>query len=1053
MKKLLTLSVLALLISISAQSQNLSSIAIADENPNWITFRNPAQLNPATLFTQHKQAFGLGNNDEMILQKTKSDNLGFTHFRYQQYYKGVPVYGSDYMLHQKNKQLLTANGEIIKGLSLNAAPALSLDDAIQKALAYMNAERYIWQDAQREAMLKQIRNDPAATYYPKAELFVMNKSMNNNPAEYRLVYKLEVYATKPLKREFIFVDAMNGSIYHHLNMLMTDDVPAVAHTRYDGVQNITADSLAPASYRLRETGRGNGIMTYNMLNQDVYANAVDFTDTDNHWGETDSVGTEAHWASEMTYDYYWNTFGRNSYNNAGAQLVSYVHYSTNFANAYWDGSSMTYGDGSGSYSAFTTVDICAHEITHAVSENEANLIYQNEPGALSESFSDIFGTCVEFYADPMPNWACGEDIGDTLRFLNDPKHGSQPDTYLGEFWESDPAVDNGGVHQNCSVGNYWFYLLSMGGSGVNDNFTSYSVNGVTMDTAAAIAYRALNQYIGASSNYYDMYMGTMQAAKDLYGNCSNAVIQCAAAWSAVGIGHPYTDSKVFLLGVDWPVTACGLGNEYPAVSLLYNSCNSDLAPATIIPMAYRIDNNAMVYDTLILAATWNGGDTLHYIFPTSVNLATLGMHTIDVWTKLGDTAVAWNDSIMDVSFESKLQQNFDVGVVGITSPVSGCGLGNAETVKVLISFFGCDSLELDSIMVGYSTGGTPFFEYFVLPHTLFPQDTIEYTFNLPVDLSASGTYTFFALTSNSIDTILSNNMFSGYTVINPIQHQADTITFSEANISDHYYVTSGGWGRAWVATAAANGSGKGLKMTSGNVLNYMGILEFPADTNDIWNVNEFLSAKAHFCVDATAWTTCWVKFDLKQTHGGTLYSQYLGANDYTMASNFRVLVNNTQVSGTFNPTTAGSDPFVTHYINLNSYAGQKFDVNFESRNISADTTIIVIPFVLDNAYLDNVCFAQVYAPGFEDIQSPINSAAAFPNPSQNAFTIACSMTDPAKVSAVLTDMLGRNVWENEFNMTAGQNKFALDLSQYPCGIYNMRLVSDKNVVTLKLIKN
>jgi hypothetical protein len=100
-----------------------------------------------------------------------------------------------------------------------------------------------------------------------------------------------------------------------------------------------------------------------------------------------------------------------------------------------------------------------------------------------------------------------------------------------------------------------------------------------------------------------------------------------------------------------------------------------------------------------------------------------------------------------------------------------------------------------------------------------------------------------------------------------------------------------------------------------------------------------------------------MKFALKQTHGGTLYSQYLGGavSDYTIASNLRILANGNQIGGTYNPTLPGTDPFVTRLINLSNYAGSDFVLTFETRNISKDTTII-FPFVLDNAYLDNVRF-------------------------------------------------------------------------------------------------
>ena len=94
----------------------------------------------------------------------------------------------------------------------------------------------------------------------------------------------------------------------------------------------------------------------------------------------------------MTYDYFLNVHGRNSIDNNGFRLDSYIHHDDNYANAFWDGQRMTYGDGNGNNSPFTALDIAGHEITHGLTNMTANLVYKDESGALNESFSDIFGT-------------------------------------------------------------------------------------------------------------------------------------------------------------------------------------------------------------------------------------------------------------------------------------------------------------------------------------------------------------------------------------------------------------------------------------------------------------------------------------------------------------------------------------------------------------------------------------------------------------------------------------------------------------------------------------
>ncbi|MCD4680720.1 MAG: M4 family metallopeptidase, partial [Bacteroidales bacterium] len=297
-------------------------------------------------------------------------------------------------------------------------------------------------------------------------------------------------------------------------------------------------------YRLRETGRGNGIETYDMNEGTNYGNAVDFEDTDNYWDnvnpQQDEVATDAHWGAESTYDYYWLEHGRNSIDGNGFALRSYIHYDVAYANAFWDGQRMTYGDGDGVvWSPLTALDICAHEITHGLTSFTANLIYSYESGALNEAYSDIFGCSVEWYAKPtMANWLMGEDIGSPLRSMQDPNAFNDPDTYLGNYWATGPG-DYGGVHTNCGVLSYWYYLLSDGGSGVNDNGDAYNVSGLGLDTAGAIAFRTLTVYLIPSTQYIDARFYSILAANDLYGACSQAVQSTTNAFHAVGVGNAY----------------------------------------------------------------------------------------------------------------------------------------------------------------------------------------------------------------------------------------------------------------------------------------------------------------------------------------------------------------------------------------------------------------------------------------------------------------------------------------------------------------------------------
>jgi hypothetical protein len=198
---------------------------------------------------------------------------------------------------------------------------------------------------------------------------------------------------------------------------------------------------------------------------------------------------------------------------------------------------MTYGDGSSAdnFKPLTAIDVCGHEITHGLTSFTANLNYSNESGAMNEGFSDVFGTAIEWYARPAQHdWLIGGDFY-VIRNMSNPNAYGDPDTYKGTYWYTGTG-DNGGVHTNSGVLNFWFYLLTAGGNGTNDNGFAYSVSGLGISKSQAIAFRTLTVYLVPTSNYSAARTASIQAASDLYGAASNEVTQTINAWDAVGVG-------------------------------------------------------------------------------------------------------------------------------------------------------------------------------------------------------------------------------------------------------------------------------------------------------------------------------------------------------------------------------------------------------------------------------------------------------------------------------------------------------------------------------------
>lgn len=543
------LGILCLTLTLNAQTANV--VKLRWENSVGLRFN--VKVNDAVSADETSEyllsLFNLPKNHQFVQRNLLSDDNANYHIRYSHFLNGVKINGSEIVTHFSQGKLSGCNGILYFPNSTSAV--ISQEAARNKAFAAINAESYMWQNPHEEKMLKTWLEDSNATYYPKGELHYVPQSLDFS-LPFALCYGFDVYASSPTSRTMVFVNAENGTIWAMEQLMDVADAEGVANTKYRGNKAIVSDSLAPDTFRLRETGRGNGIETYNMQTGKVYASAVDFIDSDNYWNnynaDFDEVAGDAHFGAERTYDYFYSKFNRNSFDGNGAKIRSFVHYDKKYSNAFWNGFVMTYGDGNGtSIFPLISIDVVGHEIAHAVTTNTANLVYSYESGALNESFSDIFGNAIEYFADSNQfNWRMGEDItasGNGLRNMASPKTHRDPDTYKGTYWHT-AASDNGGVHTNSGVQNYWFYLLCHGKSGTNDNGDNYAVDSLGIYKAEAIAYRNLSVYLTRSSDYEEARYYAIRSAADLFGECSNEVIATTNAWYAVGVGNKYDSSFV-----------------------------------------------------------------------------------------------------------------------------------------------------------------------------------------------------------------------------------------------------------------------------------------------------------------------------------------------------------------------------------------------------------------------------------------------------------------------------------------------------------------------------
>ncbi len=508
-------------------------------------------LNHLNYFDAMADKMKLSAQSKMVLTEESSDRSGTSHFKYQQFHEGLPIFGSRYILHEKEGKVLSASGRYTPQALATAKPGINALTAIAFAKQSMKAREY---DARAiEPVLCFI--DPA---FPK-----VSESL-------RLAYQVDLHSVKPFDKRRFFVDAATGKIISELPLLLEEGVPSKAKTRYYGVQNIITDSVAPQQFILRDPTRGQGIFVYN-------GDGSNFTNTSSNWdltnAEQDEVALDAHFCTQEYYDMMLTDYNWQGQDGHGKALLVNVH-GGDYVNAFWDGESTTYGDGDCNYGPLTTLEVVGHEFTHGMIDYTSKLIYGQEPGAINESLADMFGKMLERKTDPTNfSWSLAHSFAlspdaKPFRVLDDPNSVQMPAYYKGMFWQ-----DANDVHTNSSIGNLWFTMVADGKQGINEVGTAFNVPALGMDKVGQIVFQVNKDYFTESSDYNAFYLYSVEVAETLYGAGSVEVMAVKEAWKAVGL--PSAPSGAFDLSIVGggfvATTSCGLNQFLPVNFKVINS--------------------------------------------------------------------------------------------------------------------------------------------------------------------------------------------------------------------------------------------------------------------------------------------------------------------------------------------------------------------------------------------------------------------------------------------------------------------------------------------------
>lgn len=514
-----------------------------------------AEVSVNNVSKRFNEYFGLDQHHtfELIKEQFNSET-GFTNSSYQHFYKNVKVHGDVVFIHAKQEKVNYLSGQIVNIKDVSVSATISIDKV--KAVAY--------DDFGRKENVKE----------SAVETFIIKQESGENGLMPTLVNKINLTAVYPLKSIDYIIDATSGALISQTNKIYKVDTPSTSTTYFRGNKSMTVDSYN-GTYRLMDNARQirtlNGSQLTGSLNANgTFSGFTEYTNATPNFTSTNSrPAVEVHWAMRQTYDYYKNIHNRTSFDGNGHSINNYYDAGAALGtdenagaldevidNDIYNG--MFYGRGGADLHPVVSLDVAGHEFSHMVINRNGNggLDYKGESGALNESFADIFGTAVEFYVNDNPNWTIGEGIiknnvnPNYLRNMSDPNNTpaflapNQPDTYKGNHWLStNSSFDNGGVHINSGVGNYWFYLLSVGGMGTNDLGNKYYVNGITIQKAEKIAYNALTGGLSPTATYLDAYNATITAALTMYGANSNEWEQVVNAWYAVGMGDAPASTK------------------------------------------------------------------------------------------------------------------------------------------------------------------------------------------------------------------------------------------------------------------------------------------------------------------------------------------------------------------------------------------------------------------------------------------------------------------------------------------------------------------------------
>ncbi len=370
--------------------------------------------------------------------------------RYQQHYQGVPVWGHSVAASELNGQFSDVSGELVMGVA-NDLPSVQPGlDAAQAVQASRAVDRLRAQSREQQTALQAELSAQTAN----AKLWIYLDE--NNTA--RLVYitnYLTQHGQQP-SRPFSIIDANSGKVLQSWDGINHANATGPGGNSKTGQYQYGTDYGyldVDANCRMSNTN----VDTVNLNGATSGGSIFQFSCPNNTFKAINGAYSplnDAHYFGSVVFNMYKSWFNVNPLNT---KLRMRVHYGSNYENAFWDGSQMTFGDGASRFHPLVSLDVSAHEVSHGFTEFNSGLVYSGQSGGINEAFSDMAGEAAEYFMKGSNDWLIGADIFKStgaLRYMDDPTRDGRS---IGHASNYTSGMD---VHHSSGVFNRAFYTLA-----------------------------------------------------------------------------------------------------------------------------------------------------------------------------------------------------------------------------------------------------------------------------------------------------------------------------------------------------------------------------------------------------------------------------------------------------------------------------------------------------------------------------------------------------------------------------------------------------------------